>query len=124
MISSRLTAFVFSALLCPAVFAASATAAGTGPTDPTPPRAPAINSAPGMNTDGSGVPLINQPPATGTDPRTQGSDPGRQGGMNTPTPPACPTTRAPASALNPPRVVPVPKAPVSSSPTRASYSIQ
>ncbi|MBK5513278.1 hypothetical protein [Pseudomonas sp. TH15] len=85
MISSRLTAFVFSALLCPAVFAASATAAGTGPTDPTPaPRAPAINSAPGMNTDGSGVPLINQPPATGTDPRLQGSDAGRQGGMNMP----------------------------------------
>ena len=88
MIPSRLTALVFSALLCPAVFAASSTAAGTGPTYPTPPRAPAINSAPGMNTDGSGVPLINQPPATGTDPRTQGSDPGRQGGMNTPDSPA------------------------------------
>lgn len=88
MIPSRLTAFVFSALLCPAVFAA--TAADTGPTDPTPPRSPVINSAPGINTDGSGVPLINQPPATGTDPRTQGSDPGRQGGMNTPDAPATP----------------------------------
>lgn len=91
MIPSRLTALVFAALLSPAVFAASTTAAGTGPTDPTPaPRAPVINSAPGMNTDGSGVPLINQPPATGTDPRTQGSDPGRQGGMNTPDSPATP----------------------------------
>ena len=85
MIPSRLTALVFAALLSPAVFAASTTAAGTGPTDPTPaPRAPVINSAPGMNTDGSGVPLINQPPATGTDPRVQGNDTGRQGGMNTP----------------------------------------
>ena len=93
MIPSRLTAFVFSALLCPAVFAA--TDAGTGPTDPTPPRAPVINSAPGMNTDGSGVPLINQPPATGTDPRTQGSDPGRQGGMNTPDAPATPDNAGP-----------------------------
>lgn len=93
MIPSRLTAFVFSALLCPAVFAA--TAAGTGPTDPTPPRAPVINSAPGMNTDGSGVPLINQPPATGTDPRTQGSDPGRQGGMNTPDASATPDNAGP-----------------------------
>ncbi|MGY2441732.1 MULTISPECIES: hypothetical protein [Pseudomonas] len=89
MISSRLTALVFAALLSPVAFAATAT--GTGPTDPvTPPRAPAINSAPGMNTDGSGVPLINQPPATGTDPRTQGNDPGRQGGMNTPDSPTTP----------------------------------
>lgn len=118
MIPSRLTAFVFSALLCPAVFAA--TAAGTGPPDPTPPRAPVINSAPGMNTDGSGVPLINQPPATGTDPRTQGSDPGRQGGMNTPTLPPRHTTRARASVRKPPPVAPVPKDPASSSPTRAT----
>ncbi|MCX4219598.1 MULTISPECIES: hypothetical protein [Pseudomonas] len=96
MIPSRLTALVFATLLSPAAFAASTTAAGTGPTDPvTQPRAPAINSAPGMNTDGSGVPLINQPPATGTDPRTQGSDPGRQGGMNTPDAPAAPDNAGP-----------------------------
>jgi hypothetical protein len=78
MISSRLTAFVFATLLCPVAFAATAT--GTGPTDPVErPKAPAIQSAPGMNTDGSGVENA-LPPATGTDPRTQGNDPGRQGG--------------------------------------------
>ncbi|WP_085683516.1 MULTISPECIES: hypothetical protein [unclassified Pseudomonas] len=81
MISSRLTALVFATLLSPAVFAAT-TAAGTGPTDPVErPKAPAIQSAPGMNTDGSGVENA-LPPATGTDPRTQGNDPGRQGGTS------------------------------------------
>jgi hypothetical protein len=86
MISSRLTAFVFATLLCPVAFAATAT--GTGPTDPVErPKAPAIQSAPGMNTDGSGVESA-LPPATGTDPRTQGNDPGRQGGtQGNPVPP-------------------------------------
>ncbi|MFJ2538952.1 MULTISPECIES: hypothetical protein [unclassified Pseudomonas] len=85
MIPSRLTALVFTALLCPAAFAATAT--GTGPTDPVEhPKAPAIQSTPGMNTDGSGVNVA--PPATGTDPRTQGNDPGRQGGTSgNPVPP-------------------------------------
>ncbi|MBK5533078.1 hypothetical protein JFT91_10735 [Pseudomonas sp. TH08] len=93
MIPSRLTALIFTALLCPAAFAA--TAAGTGPTDPVErPKAPAIQSAPGMNTDGSGVENA-LPPATGTDPRTQGSDPGRQGGMNTPDSPAAPDNAGP-----------------------------
>jgi hypothetical protein len=36
-----------------------------------------------MNTNGTGVDS-SLPPSTGTDPRTQGSDPGRQGGLNTP----------------------------------------
>ncbi|MBX9404286.1 hypothetical protein K5E40_01110 [Pseudomonas baetica] len=86
MIPSRLTALVFTALLCPAAFAATAT--GTGPTDPVEhPKAPAIQSTPGMNTDGSGVDVA-PPPATGTDPRTQGNDPGRQGGTSgNPVPP-------------------------------------
>ncbi|MCF4996751.1 hypothetical protein GIW70_06810 [Pseudomonas syringae] len=80
MISSRLTAFIFATLLSPAAFAGTAApGAGTGPTDPVErPKAPAIQSAPGINTDGSGV-GNTVPPAT-TDPRTQGNDPGRQGG--------------------------------------------
>ncbi|MFJ4194268.1 hypothetical protein [Pseudomonas sp. NPDC089534] len=91
MIPSRLTALLLTALLCPAAFAATVTAAGTGPTDPVErPKAPAIQSAPGMNTDGSGVENA-LPPATGIDPRTQGNDPGRQGGTSgNPLPPADP----------------------------------
>ncbi|RON53603.1 hypothetical protein [Pseudomonas frederiksbergensis] len=83
MMMSRLTALTLAALLSSTAFAAT-TASGTGPTDPVEkPKAPAIQSAPGMNTDGSGVDN-SLPPSTGTDPRLQGSDPGRQGGMNTP----------------------------------------
>ena len=70
-------------LLSSAAFAAN-TASGTGPTNPVdPPKAPAIQSAPGMNTNGTGVDS-SLPPSTGTDPRTQGNDAGRQGGMNRP----------------------------------------
>ncbi|MGE8190295.1 hypothetical protein [Pseudomonas sp. NPDC086278] len=82
MITSKLTALTLATLLSSAAFAATAT--GTGPTNPVEaPRAPAIQSAPGMNTDGSGVDN-SLPPATGTDPRIQGNDAGRQGGMNMP----------------------------------------
>jgi len=83
MITSRLTALVLAALLSSTAFAATV-ASGTGPTDPVEkPKAPAIQSAPGMNTNGSGIDS-SLPPATGTDPRVQGNDAGRQGGMNTP----------------------------------------
>ncbi|WP_085724873.1 hypothetical protein [Pseudomonas sp. R37(2017)] len=83
MILSRLTVLVFTALLCSASFA-GAKSSSTGPTNPVEkPRAPAIQSAPGMNTDGTTIDH-NLPPATGTDPRTQGNDSGRQGGTNLP----------------------------------------
>lgn len=83
MIMSRLTAIAFAALLCPFAIAAT-TASGTGPTNPVEsPKAPAIQSAPGMNTNGTGVDS-SLPPSTGTDPRTQGNDTGRQGGLNVP----------------------------------------
>lgn len=83
MIMSRLTALALAALLSSTAFAAT-TASGTGPTDPVEkPKAPAIQSAPGMNTNGSGIDS-SLPPATGTDPRLQGNDAGRQGGMNMP----------------------------------------
>ncbi|KPN93958.1 hypothetical protein [Pseudomonas nunensis] len=83
MIMSRLTTLALAALLSTSALAAT-TATGTGTTDPVEkPKAPAIQSAPGMNTNGSGIDS-SLPPATGTDPRLQGSDTGRQGGMNTP----------------------------------------
>ncbi|MEX3773215.1 hypothetical protein [Pseudomonas sp. MYb118] len=78
MLMSRLIALTFTALLSSAAFA-DTTASGTGPTDPiTKPKSPAIQSAPGINTDGGSVDH-NLPPSTGTDPRTQGNDTGRQG---------------------------------------------
>jgi hypothetical protein len=83
MIPSRLTALALAALLSPLTIAAT-TAAGTGPTNPVEkPKAPAIQSAPGINTNGTGVD-DSLPPSTGTDPRTQGNDMGRQGGLNVP----------------------------------------
>ena len=83
MIMSRLTALTFATLLSSAAFAAN-TASGTGPTNPgDSPQNPVIQSAPGMNTNGTGADS-SLPPSTGTDPRTQGNDAGRQGGMNTP----------------------------------------
>ncbi|AKJ98277.1 MULTISPECIES: hypothetical protein [Pseudomonas] len=85
MITSRLTAFTLATLLSSAAFAA--TTSGTGPTDPVQaPNSPATQGLPKLNTDGTGGGTLNngQPPATGTDPRVQGNDMGRQGGMNTP----------------------------------------
>ncbi|WP_392890720.1 hypothetical protein ACF6ZU_04590 [Pseudomonas migulae] len=83
MIMSRLTALALTALLSSTTFAAT-TASGTGPTDPVEkPKSPAIQSAPGINTNGTGVDS-SLPPSTGTDPRIQGNDAGRQGGMNMP----------------------------------------
>ncbi|MGV8889849.1 MAG: hypothetical protein ACOH2P_17775 [Pseudomonas sp.] len=83
MMMSKLTALALTTLLSCAAFAAT-TATGTGPTDPVEkPKSPAIQSAPGINTNGTGVDS-SLPPSTGTDPRTQGNDAGRQGGMNRP----------------------------------------
>ncbi|VVQ25931.1 hypothetical protein [Pseudomonas fluorescens] len=83
MITSRLSAFALATLMSCAASAAT-TASGTGPTNPVEsPEAPAIQSAPAMNTNGTGVDS-SLPPSTGTDPRTQGNDAGRQGGMNQP----------------------------------------
>lgn len=91
MISSRLTALAFATLLSSLAIAAT-TASGTGPTNPVEsPKAPAIQSAPGINTDGAGIDN-SLPPSTGTDPRTQGNDAGRQGGLN------LPDTRTPDNA--------------------------
>jgi hypothetical protein len=83
MILSRLTALALTVLLSSFAIAATA-ASSTGPTNPVEsPKAPAIQSAPGMNTNGTGVDT-SLPPSTGTDPRTQGNDAGRQGGLNLP----------------------------------------
>mgnify|MGYP003482681438 CR=1 FL=1 len=83
MFMSRLTALALVTLLSSAASAATL-AEGTGPTNPVEgPKAPAIQSAPGMNTDGTAVDS-SLPPSTGTDPRIQGIDAGRQGGLNMP----------------------------------------
>lgn len=83
MILSRLTALVLTGLLSAASFAGTI-GSSTGPTNPVEkPRAPAIQSAPGMNTDGTTIDH-NLPPATGTDPRVKGNDAGRQDGTNLP----------------------------------------
>ncbi|MDQ0126404.1 hypothetical protein J2W17_005386 [Pseudomonas lini] len=83
MLTSRLSALALTVLMSSAAFAAN-TVSGTGPTNPVEgPKAPAIQSTPGMNTNGTGVDS-SLPPSTGTDPRIQGNDAGRQGGMNQP----------------------------------------
>ena len=83
MLTSRLSALALALLMSSVAFAAN-TASGTGPTNPVEgPKAPAIQSTPGMNTNGTGVDS-SLPPSTGTDPRIQGNDAGRQGGMNQP----------------------------------------
>ena len=77
MILSRLIAFVLMALLSIATFAGTL-GSSTGPTNPVEkPRAPAIQSAPGMNTDGTTIDH-KLPPSTGTDPQVQDNDAGRQ----------------------------------------------
>ncbi|VVP96028.1 hypothetical protein PS914_03592 [Pseudomonas fluorescens] len=83
MLTSRLSALALAILMSSAAFAAN-TASGTGPTNPVEgSKAPAIQSAPAMNTNGTGVDS-SLPTSTGTDPRIQGNDAGRQGGMNQP----------------------------------------
>lgn len=83
MLSPRLTALALAVLMSPLAIAAT-TASGTGPTNPVESlKSPAIQSAPGMNTNDTGVDS-SLPPSTGTDPRIQGNDAGRQGGLNQP----------------------------------------
>ena len=83
MRTPSLTALALAVLLSPLAVAGT-TASGTGPTNPVEaPKAPAIQSAPGINTNGTGVDN-SLPPSTGTDPRIQGNDTGRQGGLNLP----------------------------------------
>lgn len=84
MIASRLATLVLTGVLSslsPASFAAQST---TGPTQPV--QAPKPPQLPGaLNPDRDSV-IRNgtQPPGSnGTDPRNQGNDPGRQGGLNT-----------------------------------------
>ncbi|MBV6825683.1 hypothetical protein [Pseudomonas sp. PD9R] len=87
---SRLTALALTTLLSTAAFAGTI-GSSTGPTNPVEkPIAPAIQSAPVININGTGTDS-RLPPSTGTDPRTQGNDAGRQGGLNLPdtkTPPS------------------------------------
>ena len=83
MLSPRLTALALAVLMSPLAIAAT-TASGTGPTNPVEgQKNPTIQGSPGMNTNGTGVDS-NLPPSTGTDPRIQGNDAGRQGGLNLP----------------------------------------
>jgi hypothetical protein len=83
MILSRLTALTFTALLASSAFGGTI-GTSTGPTNPVEKsKAPAIQSAPVININGSGTDS-GLPPAIGTDPRVQGNDAGRQGGMNLP----------------------------------------
>ncbi|WP_416760003.1 hypothetical protein ACMGGD_19350 [Pseudomonas sp. BNK-6] len=70
MIKVQLSALALAGLLSSAALAGT-----TGPTNPVEgPQSPAPQSTPKIN--------IN-PPATGTDPRIQGNDNGRQGGAGT-----------------------------------------
>ncbi|MDD2058117.1 hypothetical protein N5D52_03800 [Pseudomonas sp. GD03860] len=75
MTRTALAALVFSALLGTQAFAGS-----TGPTNPNPETAPATPALPGVNT---GTNPTDTPLPNGTDPRTQGNDNGRQGGVET-----------------------------------------
>lgn len=85
MILSRLTALALTALLATSAFAGTI-GSSTGPTNPVEkPKAPAIQSAPVININGSDSGVDSGlPPSTGTDPRVQGNDAGRQGGMDVP----------------------------------------
>lgn len=76
MTRTPLTALLFAALL--GAQASLALAAGTGPTNPS-------NGVPDTTLPGAGVDVPANPPTgpAGTDPRTQGNDTGRQGGMDT-----------------------------------------
>ncbi|AJO77442.1 MULTISPECIES: hypothetical protein [Pseudomonas] len=79
MIQSKLTILVLAGLLSSTAFAGS-----TGPTDPVErPKSPATQGSPNININPPQVDEGALPPATGTDPRTQGNDTGRQGGAGT-----------------------------------------
>ncbi|UUQ65993.1 hypothetical protein NLK61_04925 [Pseudomonas fuscovaginae UPB0736] len=83
MIASRLATLLLAGLLSSISLTGFAAQPSTGPTNPVqepkPPQLPG-----GINPDNDSV-IKNGalPPGTGVDPRTQGNDTGRQGGMNT-----------------------------------------
>lgn len=82
---SPIAKLALAALLSSLSLTSFAARTSTGPTDPLESRQPPL--APGGINAGNN-PLINNgamPPGTdsGIDPRTQGNDPGRQGGVNT-----------------------------------------
>ncbi len=83
MIASRLATLVLACLMSSISLTGFAAQPSTGPTNPVqepkPPQLPG-----GINPDNDSV-IKNGalPPGTGVDPRTQGNDTGRQGGMNT-----------------------------------------
>ncbi len=83
MIASRLTTLLLACLMSSISLTGFAAQPSTGPTNPVqepkPPQLPG-----GINPDNDSV-IKNGalPPGTGVDPRTQGNDTGRQGGMNT-----------------------------------------
>ncbi|WP_210015076.1 MULTISPECIES: hypothetical protein [Pseudomonas] len=80
MTRTPITALLFAALL--GAQATVALAAGTGPTNPAPGNGVPNSTLPGAGVDVPAPP--NEPSMpSGTDPRTQGNDDGRQGGMNT-----------------------------------------
>ncbi|WP_026145440.1 hypothetical protein [Pseudomonas asplenii] len=83
MISSRLATLVLTGLLSSVSLAIFAAPSSTGPTNPV--QEPKPPQLPGdINPDnGSVIKNGALPPGTGIDPRNQGNDTGRQGGMNT-----------------------------------------
>jgi hypothetical protein len=79
MIKVQLTALALAGLLSSAAFAGA-----TGPTDPVEgPTSPAPQGMPKININPPPMEEGSLPPATGTDPRVQGNDTGRQGGVGT-----------------------------------------
>ncbi|UMZ13868.1 hypothetical protein I9018_09260 [Pseudomonas sp. MPFS] len=79
MIKVQLSALVLAGLLSSAAMAGS-----TGPTNPVEgPKSPATQGSPKININPPTTDEGSLPPATGTDPRIQGNDNGRQGGAGT-----------------------------------------
>ncbi|AXK56497.1 hypothetical protein RZO07_09250 [Pseudomonas protegens] len=79
MIKVQLSALALAGLLSSAALAGT-----TGPTNPVEgPQSPAPQSTPKININPPAMDEGSLPPATGTDPRIQGNDNGRQGGAGT-----------------------------------------
>ena len=79
MIKVQLTALALAGLLSGVALAGS-----TGPTNPVEgPKSPATQGSPKININPPTMDEGSLPPATGTDPRIQGNDSGRQGGAGT-----------------------------------------
>ncbi|AAY91102.1 hypothetical protein D3X12_13855 [Pseudomonas protegens] len=79
MIKVQLCALALAGLLSTAALAGA-----TGPTNPVEgPKSPATQGTPKININPPAMDEGSLPPATGTDPRIQGNDNGRQGGVGT-----------------------------------------